>query len=249
MFAYFDESGKFKDSQFICIAGFVSDEPHWNAYAEAWGQLLQKYKIPALHMRELMSFTGPFKGWERELAKAALAEFIDVIRRNALIGLGVGFDTSHMKSMRPDTRKKIGDPQYFCFQRVLRLLVNKLTEVGYKGQIPVTFDDTEEHAVRCYRMWSRLREEYPELKGYVPAITFADADVFYPLQGADVLAHQTRDHQQRTRSGRASSRHFENLMVPISSDVGIHYDSEFWNKEMLDDLEAQFDRGEVRLLI
>jgi Protein of unknown function (DUF3800) len=249
VFAYFDESGKFKDSQFVCIAGFVSDEAHWNAYAQAWGDLLQTHKIPTLHMRELMSFTGPFKGWDREHAKKALAEFIDVIRRNVLIGLGVGFDSKYLTSMRADTRKKIGDPQYFCFQRILRLLVNKLAEIGYKGQIPVTFDDTQEHGARCYRMWSRLREEHPELKRYIPAITFADADMFYPLQGADVLAHQTRDHQLRMTSGRATSQHFENLMFPISSDVGIHYDSEFWNKDMLDDLEAKFDRGEVKLLI
>jgi hypothetical protein len=134
------------------MAGFVSDEAHWNAYAQAWGDLLQIHKIPTLHMRELMSFTGPFKGWDREHAKKALAEFIDVIRRNVLIGLGVGFDSKYLTSMHADTRKKIGDPQYFCFQRILRLLVNKLAEIGYKGQIPVTFDDTQEHGVRCYRM-------------------------------------------------------------------------------------------------
>lgn len=88
MFAYFDESGKFKDSQFICVAGFVSDEAHWNAYAQAWGELLETHNIRALHMRELMSFTGQFKGWDREHAKKALAEFIQVIRQNVLIGLG-----------------------------------------------------------------------------------------------------------------------------------------------------------------
>src|SRR3989442_13170503 len=125
MFAYFDESGKFKDSQFICIAGFVSDEPHWNTYAEAWGQLLQRYKIPALHMRELMSFTGPFKGWDREHAKKALAEFIAVIRRNVLIGLGVCFDTKYLTSMRPDTRRKVVNQQHFCFHCMLRCSVTR----------------------------------------------------------------------------------------------------------------------------
>lgn len=245
MFAYFDESGKFQDSDFICIAGFVSDDARWNVFAEQWDRLLKTYKIPALHMRHVMPLKGPFEGWDREQAKKMLGEFIGIIRRNVFIGLGVGMDTKYLRSMPSDVRKQIGDPQYFCFQRILRLLVKKVEKIGYKSSVPITFDDTEEHAVRCYRMWSKLRKLHPELKQAISAITFADDEIFYPLQGADLLAHQTRDHQLRMASGRGHSQHFENLVTPIGPETGIHYDSEFWNKDMLDDIHAQFQRGDV----
>src|SRR5262249_16775551 len=133
VFAYFDESGKFRDSDFICIAGFVSDDARWNVFAEQWDRLLKAYKIPALHMRHVMPLKGPFEGWDREQAKKMLGEFIDIIRRNVFIGLGVGMDTKYLRSMPSDVRKQIGDPQYFCFQRILRLLVKKVEELGYKS--------------------------------------------------------------------------------------------------------------------
>jgi hypothetical protein len=248
VFGFFDESGKLKDSRFVCIAGFVSPDPTWDAFAAEWNQLLKKHNIPALHMRDLIPFRGAFTGWDREKAKSVLAEFIGVIKKYVVIGLAVGMDVEYLKSMPRAVQKQIGDPHYFCFQRLLRLIVQKAAEMNYDGAIAITFDDTAEYAVRCYNMWSKLRRTHPELKRNIPAISFADDEVFYPLQAADVLAHQTRDHILRTKDGRQHSAHFENLIVPLSPEVGIHYGSEYWNKEMLDDIHSQFQRGEVRLL-
>jgi hypothetical protein len=248
VFAYFDESGKFQKSDFVCIAGFAAFEGQWDAFAPQWERLLKHHNIPAMHMRELFSFTGPFQGWGRERAKNALTEFIDVIKQNMMFGFGVGMDTKYLKTMPTDIQKKIGDPQYFCFQRILTRIVNKMKEWNYNGPIAIAFDDSEEHSVRCYRMWSKLRKLHPELKRTIPAISFGDADVLYPLQAADVLAHQTRDHQLRMSHGRSHSQHFENLVTPVNQEIGIHYDSEFWNKDLLEDIHGQFQRGEVRLL-
>jgi hypothetical protein len=91
----------------------------WNVFAEQWDRLVKTYKVSALHMRHLMPLKGPFDGWDRDQAKKMLGEFIDIIRRNVLIGLGVGMDTKYSRSILSDVRKQIGDPQYFAFSAFL----------------------------------------------------------------------------------------------------------------------------------
>jgi hypothetical protein len=36
MHAYFDESGHFRDSDFICMAGYIAEESSWDGFCEAW---------------------------------------------------------------------------------------------------------------------------------------------------------------------------------------------------------------------
>jgi hypothetical protein len=45
LFAYFDESGKPDSSNFVCIAGYASDDDGWNKFCDAWPKLLNKHHI------------------------------------------------------------------------------------------------------------------------------------------------------------------------------------------------------------
>jgi hypothetical protein len=238
-YGYFDESGKFKDSDFICIAGFVSDDPHWENFCEEWDQVLKHYKLPALHMTVLTAK-------DRE---QILPDFIDVIRRNVQIGIGVGLDVKSLKAMPSDFQQKVGDPQYFCFQRMLRTLVDNLRKnENYTGPVPITFDDTQEHAILCYRMWSKLRTQHQELKQSIPAITFADDEVIMQLQAADLLAHQTRATALRQmRDQQPSDNLFQRLMTPIGP-VHTRYYEECFDRHRLEYFAAMFRSGEIPAL-
>jgi hypothetical protein len=63
--AFFDESGKFGDSDFVCIAGYISHDGGWNNFCDRWGPLLIRHQIPYVHMKEMISLRGPYEklGW------------------------------------------------------------------------------------------------------------------------------------------------------------------------------------------
>jgi len=186
---FFDDSGKFGDSDFVCLAGYIADDAGWNKFCEKWGPLLLKHKIPYIHMRELIPLRGPYQdlGWDNPHRDNVLGEFIGIIREHVIAGFGVGVDSKYLRSMSKDARKAIGDPQMLSFQRLLRIVVKKLESVGYDAAVAPVFDDCEEYSVRCYRMWSRLKTHVPELAKYVASICFADEVTFRPLQAADII--------------------------------------------------------------
>src|SRR5260370_5065212 len=107
LFGYFDESGKLADSDFVCIAGYLSDESRWNVFTEEWAALLTKYQIPSFHTKVLIRRQEEaYKRWSAEHVDRVLEEFVSVIRKNVLVGFGVGIDTKHLRSMKSDARQK-----------------------------------------------------------------------------------------------------------------------------------------------
>lgn len=162
--AYFDDSGKLSDSDFVCLAGYIAPDDGWQSFCVKWGPLLARHKIPYIHMKELIPLRGPYEplNWTTDRRDAVLGEFIDLIRSYVVAGFGVGVDSKYLRSMPKEAQRAIGDPAILCFQRILRIVVSKLEEVGYHSPISAVFDDCEEYSVRCYKMWSRLRTHAPE---------------------------------------------------------------------------------------
>jgi hypothetical protein len=68
---FLDESGHFSSSDYLCMAGYMATPDGWDALCPGWQYLLrEKYKIPALHMREIMSNAGKRRdAFTRQTAK------------------------------------------------------------------------------------------------------------------------------------------------------------------------------------
>lgn len=64
----------------------------------------------------------------------------------------------------------------------------------------------------------------------VSAITFADDEIFYPLQGADVLANETNKHLRNLAKARRVRPEMENLVRSLDDPpLGIEYVGELWD--------------------
>jgi hypothetical protein len=64
---FLDESGHFNSTDYMCMAGFISTDQGWSDLCAGWRLLLrQKYKIPVIHMREIVSEKGksPAAAWD-----------------------------------------------------------------------------------------------------------------------------------------------------------------------------------------
>jgi len=246
-YAFLDDSGKFKDSDFVCLAGYLSDDDGWTQFSEKWGKLLIKHGIPYIHMKELISLRGPYEnlGWTPAQRDDVVNDFIDVIRAHIQVGFGVAVDAKYFRSMCADAQKKIGDPAYFCLHRILYLIIKKLKSVGYQPSVTITFDDCEEFSVRCYRIWSKLRKIVPDVHDYVPSISFADDQKFWPLQAADILAWVTNKSLKQRAGNFPPPASVERIIKAPEEGYGLEYESELWDKKGLEFLYAEIQAGRV----
>jgi hypothetical protein len=229
--AFFDESGKLADSDFVCIAGYIAGDEDWNKFCEKWGSLLGRHKIPYIHMREMIALSGPYqaKGWTHKERDEVLTEFIDVIREHIWGGFGVAVNAKYLRSMGKDAMKRIGDPQIFCFQRIISRVLLRLEEVGYQPVISAIFDDSEAYSVRCYRTWSKLRRMVPAMHKRIPSITFADDKHFFPLQAADILAWETNKSLRQQVGNLPVRGTLTRLLSDTEPGFNLDYTGEAWN--------------------
>jgi hypothetical protein len=103
----------------------------------------------------------------------------------------VAVDAKYYRSMPIEKRKILGskDPRDFTFHRLLRITGDRLHEDHQAEWFSMTFDYEEGFSVECLKSLIKLRMERPFIKSLVRSIGFADDEIFYPLQAADMFAY------------------------------------------------------------
>ena len=217
LWAFFDESGKFANSDFICLCGCICDD-RWNAFSKQWKKLLERHGIDLIHLSKLMRRAEPYENltWDADRQDTVLRDFVKPIRRHLLAGLGVAVDTKCYRRMSKKARRLIGDndPQDFAFYRLMRLVIEQLKAWKQAGPISVNFDYTEDFSVKCMQSLAKLRSKRPEVKALISSIGFADDRVYYPLQAADMLAYGTN------RKLREEAPDYFDLLVAEATEAG-----------------------------
>ena len=235
---YFDDSGKegAQNEPYVCIAGYMADISYWTLFFQQWRNLLMKYGISCVHMRDLIPFQGEYKrlGWDPQMRDKVLADFIGIIKENRLIGFGIGVDANHWRSIPENMRRKYGNAQDFCFQRIARMVIEKLKAVKPEDVVSVTFDTDPEFAGVRLRRFFEICAHDNNAREYLASITFADPKIYVQLQAADLLAWETRKDLVQKSGGYNSTPRYKDLFTSLS-DYGLDYSSELWDKEELDE--------------
>jgi hypothetical protein len=232
--AYFDASGEHTSTPFLCMAGYVADHDDWSNFNAAWFELLRKYQIEALHMREFQHGSGQYaaKNWTPAQRDDILTEFLLAIRTHVLLGVGIGVDASYYRSL-PKAAQKKADPQIFIFERTLRKLRDKLIEAGHDAGIALIIDDDARYAMACYQSYKRIKKNDPHTELRFGSICFGDHRYIYPLQGADVLAYLTNRYGRGIETSAPLADAFAQLLQSTTPGYGIEYVSELWDAEEL----------------
>jgi hypothetical protein len=242
LWAFIDESGKLAKADFICLCGYICDDG-WENFSKDWKEILSRNSLPLLHLSKLMRKAPPFDklGWTEAQRVEILREFVQPIRSHLLAGFGVGLDAKHYRSMPLSARKLIGekDAQDFAFYRLMRLIVEQLKKWEYKDPISVNFDFTEDFSVKCLQSLTKLRSGRSEVRELVSSIGFADDQVYYPLQAADMLAYGTYNWMR----GVAPDYYARLTALPTPNDPGPTYSSMFYDSTELDKLYATLAGG------
>jgi hypothetical protein len=241
---YFDESADSHDSDFMCMSGYLADDAYFEALTRDWNGLLVKYKLKSLHLADFMHMTGQYSGlrWSERKIDKVLKEFIGIIRRHTIAGIGVGLDAKAYRVIAKSSKKRIS-PQVFCFERVLKLTINRLAKWNWVQPVCMIFDDSESYSMACYHSYCDVRRIHPEAKDLFAGIAFGNDDTFAPLQAADLLAYATTIEQRRGKAAwTGKNRIFHGLLLDDNPAFGKLYDSEHWDKEKLEEQELHISR-------
>jgi hypothetical protein len=173
------------------IAGYVSTVDEWCLFIAQWQRLLDHYKIPYIHMRELEHFRGPYEGWNAEKREALLKKVRQIIWKRTKSGFASAVRQKDFLSVLPEPmRAFIGGPYGWCAQTLLDLVNHWKETQKIHSPISWVFEKGQKkhEARQVHNMFFELEKD-PSLGMAGTTWTFADWDLF-PLQSADVLAYE-----------------------------------------------------------
>jgi hypothetical protein len=217
-YGFLDDSGDKSHDDRIFLCGYIAGDETWEErFSPAWGRELPS-GISAIHATELLSCSGHFYGWTRTAAEELAGRLVNVIRTTIPVGIAVGLDAKHYRTLRTPQRNEIGQPELILMSRAIQVMAAVVEEARADGQniegINVTFDDSD-RAEQMLRAWLRLKkdERYKHLGKLVPSIGFGYDEMFYPLQAADLLANLTRRYWQRKASSDRAEEYLRQLLT------------------------------------
>jgi hypothetical protein len=243
---FLDESGHFSSTDYMCMAGFIATDQGWSDLCAAWRILLrEKYRIPAIHMREIMSEKGksPAAAWAMDRKVDMLRDFILLIRKHTEAGFGCAIDARHYREVvrsieaaaaQEGLKTKPFKAQMFCMARIVRLVMRYLDETNAAGderKTSLVFDDDEQYSKMCYGLLCELKKHVPAIKESIVNICFADDEWYYPLQAADLLSYASCNELKKGDNAWKDSNVFSDLLKDEDSQYGKRYFSELWSDD------------------
>ena len=231
---YFDETENSR-ADFVAMSGYLADHSNWDALSTDWDLLLKKHKIPYLHVKDFLAAKKVYEdlGWNKPpkstSALDVLGEFIDVICKHTIMGVGIGVDAKKYREILKDVRKK-DKPEVFCFERTIRRVLEASHALQWEEPLAVIFDDCEQYSMKAYANLCEIQRRSPELRTRIGMIGFGNDEIVPPLQAADVLAYATQ-RLQGIGGQDAWLQHpqFSKLLHLDNPAYGPMYVSEFWD--------------------
>jgi hypothetical protein len=240
---FFDES---THMDFVCMSGYIAGDDYWGTLTQEWNWLLyEKYKIPYLHLADFIAARGVYEelGWKEPRKNCpidgALDDFISVIRRHTIAGVGVGVDASAYRKILKDVKKR-EKPEIFCFERVLRLAIDWLDSIDMRDPIVMVFDDPRDYAMKAYANLWEIKDRNPEVKRRIAGIMFGNDKYFPPLQAADMLAYASTRLIHLGENAWNEHPQFKNLLIDENPAYGKVYMSEKWTAQEIEQRAAEF---------
>ncbi len=240
---FLDDSGKDGDQSnpFVCMAGYFGTNAAFEALHTQWGSKLVEHGITLVHMRELIPLKGIYRGlgWDEAKRDAATADFVEIIRKSSLHGVGVGVNVSDWRSFAADNPSlALKSAQEFCLGRILRRTIESIEAAGMEGTVAMVFDTDAEFAPSRLKLFAALQGHDERANRRLTSITFGRPFYYPGLQCADILAWETRKELVQRSGGHNSTKRWNALFAQMP-DYELKYIGEYWDREMLDEALPQ----------
>jgi hypothetical protein len=242
--AFFDESGKFRDSSVIAFCGIAFNDNNRLPFMEEWNALLHRTGLKTITMKEALhhdrdlSKKKPARGLQNRID--ALLPFVQCVRRNVSLIVSMAVDVVEFKKLPSHAREILGkNPHYFAFTRALMQLAEPLHRSDLVG---VVCDDEEETALQMYKLYRKVRIAWPDARERLISLSFANDEVFTPLQAADMMAGLIRLYARKEFLGENNP--YQDLLAALASpdtfDKLWGFEIGLFDKEHLEKMAAGF---------
>jgi hypothetical protein len=85
--AYFDDSGTDAHSPLVVVAGFVASTNDWLSLSGEWNRLLDRHRLPYMHMAEAEAGAKHFKSAPLGARRSLIHEFADIVATYVRCGI------------------------------------------------------------------------------------------------------------------------------------------------------------------
>jgi len=234
---YLDESGTDDLSPTAVVGGVLMDKPRFISFDSAWRSLLDKHKIPFVHMKEFGPH-GKLGHLTVEERRSLFGDAVPFINRHKIISIAARLTTAeydkHLASVLD--RKTMG-VYGACF--ILCVVFNhKLAaQKQYKKDIAFLMDTGNayrHHVLEAHRTIVQFQKKTPLNAG---ALAFGDDEEYLVLQAADMVSWTVR----RKITGTFPPG-FEPLSAILGDDVDRHHAEAIFSEELLVELGEMLKR-------
>jgi len=231
MKVFLDESGTHEGSRAVAVAGYLISDDNQARLQVEWAEVLAKWNVKELHMREFVPPHGKYAGMTGEEKIALFSELIATIHKYCVLGVGGAVEMNEfMRTIYARNQQKapqmVNTPYEWCVRYCVVQVSQWGKENGFEGPIDYVLDDGGGSKEGILRM---LTETSPEVESEhrIGSVTFADSVVHPGLQCADLLAYEMYKEMDRvlSESPRSSRKSFLALfrdgdrLTTVSNDV------------------------------
>jgi hypothetical protein len=209
---YMDESGTHKGSSRVAVASAMANVRQWGEFQKGLDLLKRKFGFTVLHMKEMKSGKGEFKGWSRDKCLLLISDLTRLAADTLMYSADFVIDESTYKEFMREFPKKLRvDSRYgLGFRICLSAQMDELERrIGHHKK----FDKTRIHIVMesgcsnggdATRIFKEVKEKLKEASPLLASPTFSSKSEADPLMFADFLAHsayikgsEKRNHAER----------------------------------------------------
>jgi len=186
---YMDDSGTHEEAHITVAACYIASRGRWKAFVRAWNKVLKQERIEAFHMTDFMARPErgvlPYCNWNQTRKDRVYRELATLINKHARYGFAFAVPTLAFKEHAPERYKRENASTAFTFavECVLGLVKQWYSDHGDHKAIQYFFEERKDLAKGIgFRR---------DLHGN---ISFTSAKLARPLQSADILAWNMRNH-------------------------------------------------------
>lgn len=196
MFAvYFDDSGTHTESDVAVAACYVGDCEQWKRFEDDWERARKSEGFDVFGMADILGGKKEYRGWPQEKRDHLIRKLITISRIRSRYAMAASvIKKDYDAIIRDDLRGRMGKFHYsFAVRSCMIFLKNWRYQYGITGPIQYVFDRMaqgkgEIEAILDDVIAKGHGEKFGlEAGGY----SFQNKVALFPLQAADILAHET----------------------------------------------------------
>lgn len=192
--AYFDESGKLKDTHETAsaIGGCIASAEQWTLFESKWAATLKfpDFKVSQLHMNNLESSTGEFAGWSQGKKEDFIDRLLKIMEEHCLKYLGAVVPLEQFKALDQASKMRLHDPYFVCLEDAILFAAETAKKLFDPPEyVEIMCDREERFRAKVLKVYDACETDY-RVGDRLASIGFGRMDRILPLQAADLIAYE-----------------------------------------------------------